>query len=145
MNAITQMVHDAVAAVQSDELGKLHQATLSATKMVQAIQDAEKFRLPRCPVGCIRFETTFRDVDLVCDLEYTPAEGDGWNDQRYPEDCVLVAAYVRGVNVVSLLSEDDCRDLEIEALESGGREAEEARAEAAWDRQQERINEGDHL
>lgn len=61
------------------------------------------------------------DEPVICHLEYTPPERGAREfglqiDPDYPADCTLEAAYVCGVNIIDLLSQDQCRRIEEFAL-----------------------------
>ena len=60
---------------------------------------------PDCPLNSYQYEVTLCDVDLVCHLDYVPAEkgstgslGDPY-ESDYPDEMDLVAAYVAGTDV----------------------------------------------
>ena len=59
---------------------------------------------PSCPVGLYEFETTLRDVPLVCHLEYSPDEkgstgslGDPYEPDT-DESMDLISVYVAGTD-----------------------------------------------
>lgn len=61
------------------------------------------------------------DEPVICHLEYTPAERGSWRDGMqmepdYEAVCTLCAAYVCGVDIIDLLSQKQCRDIEEKAL-----------------------------
>lgn len=62
------------------------------------------------------------DEPVICHLDYSPAErgarefGGLQIDPDLPADCALEAAYVCGVNIMELLSQDQCRRIEELAL-----------------------------
>lgn len=85
------------------------------------------------------------DYPIVCHLEYEPADGDGWNEPRTEARMVLCVAYLVGQDITNALTQDQIEEIERDSFVDLAAEAQEARAEAAWDRQQERINEGDYL
>ena len=71
------------------------------------------FTAPRCPRGAQEFDYTLAGVDLVCHLEFESGEpGDGWDEPAYPDNCTLIAAYVRDINIVEMLSVDQFEDIE---------------------------------
>jgi hypothetical protein len=85
----------------------------------------------------IYLETKDICLELVCELEYIPAEGDGWNEPRYPASAVLGSAKLGGVEIISALSDEDIMNIEQQAMEECGDDAQEAEAEAryeAWTR-----------
>lgn len=60
---------------------------------------------PDCPLNSYQYEVTLCDVDLVCHLDYVPAErgstgslGDAY-EPDYSEEMDLIAAYVAGTDV----------------------------------------------
>jgi len=71
------------------------------------------FAAPRCPRGAEHFDYTLAGVDLVCHIEFEPGEpGDGWDKPAYPDNCTLIAAYVRDINVANLLSDKQAEQIE---------------------------------
>lgn len=67
--------------------------------------------------GTERFEYTLGEIDLSCDIEYTrPCRGSRecgvQMEPDEPESAELCAAYVRDVDVLELLSEDQKADIE---------------------------------
>lgn len=76
------------------------------------------------------------DEPVICHLDYTAPERGSWRDgvqmePDYEADCTLSAAFVCGVDIINLLSQKQCRDIEekalIEHLEYIQGEADEAR------------------
>jgi hypothetical protein len=63
------------------------------------------------------FHYTLCDVDLVCELDYERASGDGWNEPHEPEDATLCEAFCGDVDIVELLSDDQRREIELAFLE----------------------------
>jgi hypothetical protein len=59
---------------------------------------------PDCPLNSYQYEVTLCDVDLVCHLDYVPAEQGStgsWGDPLEPdfnESIELLACYVRGTD-----------------------------------------------
>lgn len=90
-------------------------------------------------LGRDQFEYHWQALDdepVICHLDYTPAERGSWSggmqmEPDYGAECTLGAAYVCGVNIIELLSQKQCRDIEekalIEHLEYIQGEADEAR------------------
>lgn len=61
------------------------------------------------------------DEPVICHLDYSPAERGSWSggmqmEPDYEAACTLEAAYVCGVNIIDLLSQKQCRQIEEEAL-----------------------------
>ena len=63
------------------------------------------------------YHYTLSGVDLVCELDYEKASGDGWNEPREPEDATLCEAFCNGVDIVELLDDDQRAEIEIAFLE----------------------------
>lgn len=97
---------------------------------------ANPFVAPAVPRGLFAFEYVIGDLDepLVCHLEYEAETGDGWNEPRYEARVTLGAAYLRGLDVISLLSEDQVEHIEEQAAIDRRAEYEEAKAEAHFNR-----------
>lgn len=85
------------------------------------------------------------DYPIVCHLEFVPEDGDGWELPRTEAHMVLGEAFLVGHDIYHALTAEQIADIEREAFVDLAAEASEARAEAAWDRQQQRIDEGDYL
>ena len=62
------------------------------------------------------FHYTLCDVDLVCELDYERASGDGWNDPHEPEDATLCEAFCGDIDIAEILSDDQRREIEIAFL-----------------------------
>lgn len=84
------------------------------------------YTTPRRPVGCYEHFYTSRDlsVGLTCHLEYSPAErgarepGTGLQlEPDSPESMTLLSAYLRGVDIIDVLSGSVMQAIEAEALE----------------------------
>ena len=62
-------------------------------------------RTPACPRGLIEYACEVEGVDLVCHLEYTPAEDVGRDSYGLPsepgtsENLELVNAYIKGTDI----------------------------------------------
>ncbi|AMM23019.1 hypothetical protein [Variovorax sp. PAMC 28711] len=83
---------------------------------------AELDRAPACPRGMFTFEWhTDIDEPVVCHLEYEAAEeAQPYGDAPYPgcpESICLGAAYLKGVDILPLLSEEQVTRIETAALE----------------------------
>ncbi len=61
-------------------------------------------------------DITLSGVELDCEFEYTPAEGDGFHNQRFEEEVVLISAKVADVDISALLSDAQIKTLEEKAL-----------------------------
>ncbi len=51
------------------------------------------------------FTTTIDGIELLCLIEYYPAEGDGFNEPRYGEGCSLQYCILNGIDIYPLLGE----------------------------------------
>lgn len=73
----------------------------------------QTFTAPKPSRGVERFDFTLGDVELVCHIEFENGEpGDGWDEPGYPDNCTLIAAYVRDINVTNLLSDKQEEQIE---------------------------------
>ena len=63
------------------------------------------------------FHYTLCGVDLVCELDYEAASGDGWNEPREPADATLCEAFCNGVDISELLDDDQRAEIETAFLE----------------------------
>ena len=107
----------------------------------KALADHRYFKVPALDPGQIEFLwSTDCVVDIVCHLAYSPAEGDGWHLPRHEADCTLVAAYVRGVDIIELLSQDQCREVECKAMERNEERLSDMDDDAAEARHQDRLD-----
>jgi hypothetical protein len=91
---------------------------------------------------------TYSGVDLVVEYDYSPEERQTLEYPGYPEHVEICEVLVNGVDIISLLDTDAIEALESEVLEDRyghQQQAEEDRAEARWQDQQDRIAEGDYL
>jgi hypothetical protein len=79
-----------------------------------------RFQIPACMKPKRKttqtFEYTLYGVDLVCELDYEDATGDGWHEPRYAADAVLCEAACNGVNIVELLSDGQRNEIELAFL-----------------------------
>lgn len=69
------------------------------------------------PKGTQTFEYTLRGVDLVCELDWQEASGDGWHEPREPADAQLCEAFHNGGDIYELLGDDDRAEIETAFLE----------------------------
>ena len=69
------------------------------------------------PKSTQTFEYTLRGVDLVCELDWQEASGDGWHEERMPADAQLCEAFHNGGDIYELLGDDDRAEIEIAFLE----------------------------
>jgi hypothetical protein len=74
---------------------------------------------PRADKGVETFDYYVGDVDVVCHLDYSPAErgsrerGTGLQlEPDYDARADLLAVYVRDVDVITMLSDDQIADIE---------------------------------
>lgn len=71
---------------------------------------------PALPSGQFAYEWNILDEPIVCHLEYSPAEGDGWHEPHYDASVNLCAAYLHGTDILDLLSSQQCNRIEEQAL-----------------------------
>lgn len=90
------------------------------------------------------------DEPVICHLDYSPAErgarerGTGLQlEPDYEADCTLCAAYVAGVDIAEILSQDQCREIERLALEDHQEEQGRLRDEAAIERHRDMLDNWD--
>jgi hypothetical protein len=88
----------------------------------------------------VYLETKDICLELVCELEYIPAEGDGWNEPRYEASVVLGSAKLGDIEIISALSDEDIQTIEQQAMEECGDDAREAESEARYERWKDRNN-----
>ena len=82
------------------------------------------YKNPPCPVGEFEYEWAAGIAEyVVCHLEYEAGE-QGKRDSYglpetpdYPSRCYLLAAYIRGLDIVELLSDDQRQEIEEKALD----------------------------
>ena len=77
---------------------------------------------PRPKRGTQRFCYTLGEVDLECDVEYEKASKGSWSEGQQmepdePESATLCAAYVRDVDVLTMLDDDQIAKIEEAFLE----------------------------
>ena len=63
------------------------------------------------------FSYCLSGVDLVCELDYERASGDGWNEPREPECAYLCEAFVGTTDIIEILSDEQREEIEIAYLE----------------------------
>ena len=108
-------VEQTVSTWGADVVGKRVHPTI-----VQALAPflpRQTFTAPKPSRGVERFDFTLGDVDLVCDLEYTRScrgarECGVPISPDEPESCILIAAYVRDVEIYELLSDKQIDKIE---------------------------------
>lgn len=100
-----------------------------------------KVNAPKLQSGQIEYHwQVLEDEPVICHLDYSAPErgsrerGTGLQmEPDYEADCTLCAAYVGGVDIIEILSQDQCREIERLALadheEECGRQADEAAIE----------------
>ena len=59
----------------------------------------------------------FSKGELVCTLEYEPAEKGSW-DERHPAGVVLLSAEVKGVDIIDFLDNSVVEQIEHSALDA---------------------------
>lgn len=95
---------------------------------------------PRAGSGQVEYTwSRLEDADIVCILDYTPAErgareGGLQMEPDYPEDMTLCEAWLFGVDITPLLTESQIEEIELAALAHRDDVAHEARMDAAQDR-----------
>lgn len=57
-------------------------------------------------------------VELVVEFDYTPAQGDGRNEEYCEADVAVSKVYVGGVNIIEMLTGDQIESIEMNLLES---------------------------
>ena len=63
------------------------------------------------------FNYCLAGVDLVCELDYERASGDGWNEPREPECAYLCEAFCGDTDIIEILSDEQREEIEIAYLE----------------------------
>jgi hypothetical protein len=56
------------------------------------------------------------DIELVCELEYSPGERETDIDPAWPAQAVLITAKIQGVDVVPLLNDEIIGNIEESAV-----------------------------
>ena len=66
------------------------------------------------PKGTQTFHYTLAGVDLVCEMDYEAATGDGWNEPRESERAYLCEARLTDSNqeIADMLSDDQRAEIE---------------------------------
>ena len=67
--------------------------------------------------GTQTFHYCLSGVWLICELDYSRATGDGWNEPHEPESADLCEALCAGVDIADLLSADQKAEIETAFLE----------------------------
>ena len=67
------------------------------------------------------FHYTLCDVDLVCELDYERASGDGWNEPRYEASVSVLRVYLNGCwcDAADVASGDQITKWEVDIMEGG--------------------------
>ena len=63
------------------------------------------------------FAYTLRDVDLICELDWEAASGDGWNEPHEPANATLCEAFCGDQDLMGILSDDQISEIETAFLE----------------------------
>lgn len=69
-----------------------------------------------------RFDYTFyvesraMCLEIECELEYEPEEGDGWNEPRIPASATLLSAKLGGVEIIKGLDAVQVKAIERDAM-----------------------------
>ena len=63
------------------------------------------------------FHYCLAGVDLVCELDYQRASGDGWNEPHEPECADLCEAFCGDTDIIEILSDGQREEIEIAYLE----------------------------
>ena len=63
------------------------------------------------------FSYCLSGVDLVCELDYERASGDGWNEPRECEAAYLCEAWCGDTDIAELLSDEQKNEIEVAYLE----------------------------
>lgn len=84
------------------------------------------FTAPPLPRGMVEFTYNHPGLaeDVICHLEYEPAERGSRErgiqmEPDYPASMTLHHAWLRGVDILGILSEDIVMEIEADALEGG--------------------------
>ena len=88
------------------------QATQSPASAALAL-----FRQTYIPSPGQTFHYCLSGVDLVCELDYSRATGDGWNEPYEPESADLCEALCAGTDIADLLSPEQKAEIETAFLE----------------------------
>jgi hypothetical protein len=111
-----------------------------------ALAEYRRFKVPAPGPGQFTYMwATDCVVDIECHLDHEPAED---STPEYPgcdEVFSLRAAYVRGVDILEMLSPKQIERIEELALVELRESLREAKAEAHWEAQEERLAREDHL
>lgn len=73
------------------------------------VEALKKYHTPVCPKGLVQrtvYTEWTGDEPIDCWLDITPASGDGFHEPKLPMKADLYAAYVRGVDIYVLLSDE---------------------------------------
>lgn len=99
-----------------------------------AVTVAKMFGEPPCPKGCIEWvhEKLLSGCNVVCHFEADEGEPQTRDDPGYPPSLMLVAAYVRDVDILELLHPDQIEQIERDAMEALDSREEDRRAEALY-------------
>lgn len=70
--------------------------------------------------GCSFHTTTLGDADVLCEYEFEPASGDGWNEPREPATVTLIQLFINGkwCDAEDILSRERIERIEVEIAET---------------------------
>lgn len=88
---------------------------------------------------------TFKGIELVVTFDYEAEERQSFDCPGYPAQCDVLTVVHKDEDITELLDWEMVDAISEKVMEEIGTQYEEAVAEARWDRQQERIAEGDYL
>lgn len=78
-------------------------------------------------------------LTLDCTLEYQPAEGDGWNEPRYPASVTLCTAKIGDIDIYASLTKEEVDEIEQAAAVECSENAREEVAKRSLGCRQERA------
>ena len=73
-------------------------------------------------------------LEIECELEYIPEEGDGFWVERFPESAELHTAKIGSIDIYDALTEEQVKAIEHDALVASGNEMAQQEAERRWER-----------
>lgn len=76
-------------------------------------------------------------VEMLCEYDYTPGEGQTWTDPGYPAAAEVTSCRVGGVQIIAMLSNEQLEAIDTLVLEQHG----EVDGDAARERQEEALAE----
>lgn len=82
--------------------------------------------------GCEFHRTIIGDAEVLCEYEYEPASGDGWNEPREPATVTLIQILVNGkwCDAEDVLPAERIEKIEVEIMEAGDEAREQDKIDA---------------